>query len=170
MAVKRFRAEELIEFGKDVLVQAGFTEKQAHAAATILVEADLRGDHAHGIAGGISLPEYVAKVYDDEAEIGFRRLEIADCSLDEQKYPAVIAVDAHGGLGQYAALEVIPRLIETAKKYGYAKAYIRNSNHFGDCGIYSERIAEQDLAAKVTCTSPAWAKPFIELCDIDLSF
>jgi LDH2 family malate/lactate/ureidoglycolate dehydrogenase len=165
MAVKRFRAEALIEFGKDVLVQAGFTEKQAHAAATILVEADLRGDHAHGIAGGISLPEYIAKVYDDETEIGFKRLEIADYSQDEQKYPTIIAVDARGGLGQYAALEVIPRLIETAKQYGYAKAYIRNSNHFGDCGIYSERIAQQDLAAKVTCTSSAWTKPFIELSD-----
>ena len=165
MAVKRYRAKELIEFGKDVLVRAGFQEKQAQAAATILVEGDLRGDHAHGIAGGVSLPDYIERVNDDEAEIGFKRIEIADYSLDEQKYPTVITVDAHGGLGQYAALEVIPRLIEAAKKYGYAKAYIRNSNHFGDCGIYSERIADQDLAAKVTCTAPAWTKPFIELSD-----
>ena len=165
MAVKRFRAEELIEFGKDVLVKAGYPEKKARAVAMILVEADLRGDHAHGIAGGISLPEYIAKVYDDEAEFGFKRIAIADYALDQQKYPTIITVDADGGLGQYAALEVIPRLIETAKQYGYAKAYIRNSNHFGDCGIYSERIANQDLAAKVTCTSPAWTKPFIELND-----
>jgi LDH2 family malate/lactate/ureidoglycolate dehydrogenase len=165
MAVKRFRAEELIEFGKDVLVQAGFTAKQAHAASTILVEADLRGDHAHGIAGGNTLPDYLAKIYDDEAEVGFKRIEIADCSIDEPKYPTIISVDAHGGLGQYAALEVIPQLVETARKYGYAKAYIRNSNHFGDCGIYSERIANHDLAAKVTCTSAAWTKPFIELSD-----
>ena len=165
MTVKRYRAEDLIAFGKDVLVRAGFPERQALAAATILVEADLRGDHAHGIAGGVSLPEYIAKLHDDEAEIGFRRFEIADYSLDEQKYPTIITVDAHGGLGQYAALEAIPRLIEAAKKYGYAKAYIRNSNHFGDCGIYSERIAQQDLAAKVTCTSSAWTKPFIELSD-----
>jgi LDH2 family malate/lactate/ureidoglycolate dehydrogenase len=163
--MKRYRAEELIEFGKEVLMKTGFPEKQALAAATILVEADLRGDHAHGIAGGVSLPEYIAKVHDDEAEIGFRRLEIADCSIDDQKYPTVITVDARGGLGQHAALEVMPRLMEAARKYGYAKAYIRNSNHFGDCGIYSERIARQNLAAKVTCTSSAWTKPFIELSD-----
>ncbi|UCD79292.1 MAG: Ldh family oxidoreductase [Desulfobacterales bacterium] len=165
MALKRYAAKDLIEFGKDVLVQAGFPEKQAHAASMILVEADLRGDHAHGIAGGNTLPDYIAKIFDDEAEVGFRRIDIADYSLDKQKYPTIISVDAHGGLGQYAALEVIPILIETAKKYGYAKAYIRNSNHFGDCGINSERIANQDLAAKVTCTSPPWTKPFIELSD-----
>jgi LDH2 family malate/lactate/ureidoglycolate dehydrogenase len=164
MAVQRFKAAELIQFGKNVLVQAGFPEKQAQAAAMILVEADLRGDHAHGLAGGNTLPDYIAKIYDDEREVGFKRIKIAEYSIDKPKYPAIISIDAHGGLGQYAALEVIPNLIETAKKYGYAKAYIRNSNHFGDCGIYSERIANQDLAAKVTCTSAAWTKPFIELC------
>lgn len=167
MALKRYRAKDLIEFGRDVLVRAGFHEKQAHAAAMILVEADLRGDHAHGIAGGNSLPDYIAKVFEDEAEVGFRRIDIADYSLDKPKYPTILSIDAHGGLGQYAALEVIPMLTETAKKYGYAKAYIRNSNHFGDCGIYSERIAKHDLAAKVTCTSPAWTKPFIELSDTE---
>jgi LDH2 family malate/lactate/ureidoglycolate dehydrogenase len=165
MAVKRFRASELIQFGKNVLVRAGFPEKQAHAASMILVEADLRGDHAHGLTGGNTLPDYIAKVYDDEHEFGFKRINIAEYSTDKQKYPTIFSIDAHGGLGQYAALEVIPKLIDTAQKYGYAKAYIRNSTHFGDCGIYSERIANQDLAAKVTCTSAAWTKPFIELSD-----
>ena len=165
MAVKRFRAEALIQFGTDVLVQAGFPEKQAQAASIILVEADLRGDHAHGIAGGNTLPDFIAKVYDDQREVGFKRINIAEYCIDKQKYPTIISIDAHGGLGQYAALEAIPKLVETAKKYGYAKTYIRNSTHFGDCGIYSERIAGQDLAAKVTCTSTPWMKPFVELSD-----
>jgi len=65
MAVKRFRAEELIQFGKGVFVQADFPDRQAQAASMILVEADLRGDHAHGIAGGNTLPHYIDKVYDD---------------------------------------------------------------------------------------------------------
>jgi LDH2 family malate/lactate/ureidoglycolate dehydrogenase len=81
MVVKRFRVEVLIDFGKDVLVKAGFPEKQAQAAPMILVEADLRGDHAHGIAGGVSLAEYIERVYDDEGEIGVKRIEIADYSL-----------------------------------------------------------------------------------------
>ena len=161
--MNRFRAEDLIRFGTDVLVKAGFPEKQAYAASLVLVEADLRGDHAHGIAGGNSLPDFIMKVHDDQAEFGFRRTEIADYSIDEQKYPTIISVDAHGGLGHYAGLEIIPEVVKTAKKYGYAKAYIRNSTHFGDCGIYSERIAEEDLASKVTCTSPPWTKPFIAL-------
>ena len=140
MAVKRYRAEELIEFGKDVLVKAGFPEKQAHAASMILVEADLRGDPAHGIAGGNTLPDFIAKVYDDEAEVGFKRIDIADYSIDQQKYPTIISVNAHGGLGQYAALEVIPKLIETAKKYGYAKAYIILSCNQNELNIQSHPV------------------------------
>ena len=40
MDVKRFKAEALVEFGRDVLVQAGFPEKQAHAAAMELISGE----------------------------------------------------------------------------------------------------------------------------------
>jgi LDH2 family malate/lactate/ureidoglycolate dehydrogenase len=165
MPPKRYRAEDLIQFGKNVLVKIGFPEKQAYAAANILVEADLRGDHAHGIAGGMSLDDIILKVRDDEEKLGFKRVQTSDFTTDHQKYPTILSVDAHGTLGHYVATEIIPQLIQTAHRLGYAKAYIRNSTHFGDCGIYAEMIASHNLAAKVTCTSPAYTKPFIELQD-----
>jgi len=167
MNYQRYRAEDLVQFGKNVLMKIDFPEKQALAAAKILVEADLRGDHAHGIAGGSSLDDIIAKVFDDEGKPGFTRTQIADFTRDKQKYPTILSIDAHGTLGHYVALEIIPQLIQIANKFGYAKAYIRNSTHFGDCGIYSEMIASHDLAAKVTCTSPAYTKPFIELQDME---
>jgi LDH2 family malate/lactate/ureidoglycolate dehydrogenase len=167
MDLQRFKAADLVGFGKDVLIKIGFPEKQAYAAAKILVEADLRGDHAHGIAGGMSLDDIIAKVSDDEGKPQFERTRIAEFTADKQKYPAILSFDAHGTLGHYVALEIIPHLIQTANKFGYAKAYIRNSTHFGDCGIYSEMIAGHDLAARVTCTSPPYTKPFIELQDRD---
>ena len=167
MDSQRYRAEDLVQFGKNVLIKIGFPEKQAYAAAKILVEADLRGDHAHGIAGGSSLDDIIAKVYDDEGKPEFTRTQIADFTADKQKYPTILSFDAHGTLGHYVASEIIPQLVQTANKFGYAKAHIRNSTHFGNCGIYSEMIASHDLAAKVTCTSPAYTKPFIELQDME---
>jgi LDH2 family malate/lactate/ureidoglycolate dehydrogenase len=165
MQIERYRAQDLIEFGKAVLSRMGFGEKQAEAAARVLVEADLRGDPAHGLTGGNSLDEFITKIYSDETQLGFRRLECSDFSTDEQKYPTIITVDARGTLGHYVALEILSEVIRIAGKYGYAKAFIRNSTHFGDCAVYSELIAEQDLAAKITCTSSAFTKPFIELQD-----
>ncbi|RJX32568.1 MAG: hypothetical protein C4525_10835 [Desulfarculus sp.] len=163
MQTQRYRAQDLISFGQRVLERVGFPAAQARAAATVLVEADLRGDFAHGIAGAVSLTDFVSKLGDDEAALGFKRLRVAQYTVDEPKYPAIINVDAHGTLGHYVALEVVPLVIERARQQGYAKAYIRNSTHFGDCGIYTEMIGQADLAAKVTCTAPAWSKPFIEL-------
>ncbi len=176
MEIGRYRAEDLIEFGKLILTQPqlGFTEKQALAVTKILVEADLRGDPDHGIAGGDKLNDIYIKVQDDADRLGFKRIcnsedlkkqgtdTDGNFILDERKYPTVIAADAMGLIGHYVALEILPEVVKTAKQLGYAKAYIRNSTHFGNCGIYSEMIAENDLAAKVTCTSPAYTKPFIE--------
>ena len=174
METGRYRAEDLMELARQVLVQprVGFTDRQAMATAKILVEADLRGDLDHGIAGGDKLNDICVKVQDDADRLGFKRIcnpgdlkklgKDGDFVIDKRKYPTVMTVDANGLLGHYVALEILPEVIQTAKQFGYAKAYIQNSTHFGNCGIYSEMIAESDLAAKVTCTSPPYTKPFIE--------
>ncbi|MFC1886792.1 Ldh family oxidoreductase [Thermodesulfobacteriota bacterium] len=163
MKIERYRADDLLQFGTAVLNRIGYPEKQAAAAAKILVEGDLRGDPAHGIAGATSLDEIILKLHDDEAQLGFKRFEIADYTIDDPKYPTIISIDANGTLGHYVVSDILPRVIKTARQFGYAKAYIRNSTHFGDCGIYSDMIAEHDLAARVTSTAPAWMKPFIAL-------
>ena len=168
MDSQRYRQQDLIEFAINVLIKGGFPHNQAKAAARILVEADLRGDHAHGIIGGVGLDDILIKVNDDEKQLGFKRIRIPGNNEDyelKKPYDTVIIVDAKGFLGHYVALDIIPKVIQIAKRFGVGKAYIRNSTHFGDCGIYSEIIAHNDLAAKVTCTSSQWTKPFIELQD-----
>ena len=177
MQTARYRAEDLSAFGQAILSRPGFgfTEKQGSAIARILVEADLRGDPDHGFASGDKLQEIFEKIRDDIHVLGFKRLCTpsdlkhsggnGDFGLDPQRYPTLLTVDAKMLPGHYVALEIVPELIRIAKQFGCAKAYIRNSTHFGNCGIYSEMIAENDLAAKVTCTSAAWTKPFIELQD-----
>ncbi len=174
MEAGRYRAEDLMELGRQVLTrpQIGMTDRQAMATAKILVEADLRGDPDHGIAGGDKLNDVFVKIQDDYDRLGFKRIcnsddlkkqgNDGDFVVQARKYPTMMAVDAKGLLGHYVALEILPEIIKTAKQLGYAKAYIQNSTHFGNCGIYSEMIAENDLAAKVTCTSPSYTKPFIE--------
>ena len=68
METGRYRAEDLIEFGQQILThpQLGMTEKQAFATTKILVEADLRGDPDHGIAGGDKLNDVYVKIQDDQ--------------------------------------------------------------------------------------------------------
>ena len=164
MKIDRYRAEDLVDFGKRVMERLGFPKDQAQSASWILVEADLRGDFAHGLAGNIGLHDFIDKA-SDQKNLGFERLKITDYVVEESRYPTIIPVDAKGGLGHHVGLQVLQLVVERAKKYGWAKAYIRNSTHFGDCGIYSEMIAAEGLAARVSCTAPAWSKPFVELQD-----
>ncbi len=167
MSSQRYSAQDLIDFGSAVLQKVGFHKAQAEACAWVLVQADLRNDMAHGITGPQGLYRIMIAVAKPEPREEFRTIVPARYTIDAEKYPTVISVDGHGALGHYTAKDIIPALVARAQKYGYAKAYIRNSTHFGDCGIFSELIAQHDLAARVTCVSPQWMRPFIELQDGD---
>lgn len=167
MSLNRYRADDLIAFGSTVFQKVGFHKEQAEAAAWVLVQADLRDDMAHGLTGPQGLYRIMIAVAEPVADPKLRTIVPTDYTIDPEKYPTVISVDGHGALGHYTAKDIIPTLVERAKKYGYAKVYIRNSTHFGDCGIYSELIASHDLAARVTCISPQWMRPFIQLQDED---
>ncbi|MBN2112357.1 Ldh family oxidoreductase [Candidatus Woesearchaeota archaeon] len=151
----RYDANEIINFGKDVLMKAGYSLRDALTAAKILVEADLRGVSSHGIAGGSSLDDILDKK--KEGGVTLEKFEVLP-----QKYTTIFNIDAKGSLGHVAADAACDLVIEKAKETGYAKAYIFNSSHFGIAGYYSEKIANHNLAGRVTCTSPVWTKPFIE--------
>jgi len=114
MHPQRYKAQDLIQFGKNVLVKIGFPENQAKAAAKILVDADLRGDHAHGIAGGTALDDILVKVNDDAKELGFRRIEIPSDYELNKPYDTVITVDAKDTIGHYVALDIIAEVVKIA--------------------------------------------------------
>jgi len=156
MKTERYKYEDMIKFGRDVLVKIGFSEADALITSKILVEADLRDIHSHGIAGGSSLGDIV-----DKKEKGGIVIE-EPIVLKPQKYSAIFNINANGGLGHVATDLACDLVIERAKEIGYAKAFIFNSSHFGIAGYYSEKIAKQDLAGRVSCTSPIWTRPFIE--------
>jgi len=150
-----YRAEGLIDFGTRVLMKLGFPRAQSEVTSRILVEADLRDIHSHGIAGGSSLDDIMSKLENG----GIR---IASPIVQPQKYGDIFYIDAQGGLGHYATDMACNLVIARAKVSGYAKAYVSDSTHFGIAGHYSEKIARADLGGKATCTSPVWTKSFSE--------
>lgn len=63
--------------------------------------------------------------------------------------PAAVAIDAAGGLGHVAGLRAVGLAAERAIYNGIAIATVRNSSHFGACGFYANRLAEQGLVGIV---------------------
>ena len=80
----------------------------------ILVEADLRGDHAQGIAGAVGLDDILVKVSDNSKELGFRWIEIPSDYELNKPYDTVITVDAKATIGHYVALDIIPEVVKIA--------------------------------------------------------
>ena len=69
-------------------------------------------------------------------------------------------MDAQGGLGQVAMSKGIEMGIEKAKNAGICVVAVRNSNHFGAAGYYSELATKANMGAMVMTNSTPLMAPW----------
>ena len=131
-----FRADSLAAFGRAAFEAAGVPPDEARIVAGSLVDANLCGHDSHGV---IRLPQYVGLLRDGKLKAGVP-LEI----LNET--PAVVAADAHWGLGQVQAYRLLDVLEPKAKAVGVAAGTLRRCGHVGRLGEYAEWAAARGLA------------------------
>jgi len=148
----RYSPDEVYRLVVDVASAAGVAPADAAILADALVDADLYGTSTHGVS---RLNIYIRRIerglIDPAAELRV-----------EKRRPAVLAVDACGGLGQVQAVKTLDLLAPLAREYGVASATIRRSQHFGALSYYCNRAAAQNmvLIAMTNCEpamSPAGA-------------
>ncbi|MHA2250143.1 MAG: Ldh family oxidoreductase [Candidatus Kariarchaeaceae archaeon] len=151
---EHFNINDLLKFTVEVLKKAGYPEKSAEITAFALLEADKKGIFSHGIAGGTGLEEAVNRS-------GVTATVIVDAEpiVLEQKYPSIVVIDGNGAPGHITAMIAVNIVQELARKYGIAKVFVQNANHYGAAGVWSEKIAEDgDLKGEVSCTTVAVAR------------
>lgn len=142
---KRINYTELKEFSRKVMRKAGCSEEEAEIVADVLVEADLRGIHSHGVS---RLKRYVQ--------------HIKERIIEPNKEPDIIletdvslVVDGNNGVGQYIANKVVSMVTKKAKTSGICIATVRNANHYGIAGYYAEKIAKNNMIGiALTNTAP----------------
>ncbi|MFB4306219.1 Ldh family oxidoreductase [Actinomadura sp. GTD37] len=121
----RMPPDELARRAAQALAEAGAPPGHAALVADVLVEADVRGHHSHGIG---LLPTYLARV--------------AAGGVDPAAEPALTAdggtarVDAHGGFGQPAAAAAAEWCAATAARLGVAAVGVHGNNHVGMMAAY----------------------------------
>ena len=146
-----YSVEDMKKFSFEVLKKGGYSDEAAHATTYALLEADIRGIFSHGIAGGTGLEEAVKRTgitatVDVEAEP----------IILEKKYPTIAVIDGNGAPGHITAMKAVLLVKELARKYGIAKVFVQNTNHYGAAGVWSSLIAkEKDLKGEVSCTTAA---------------
>lgn len=127
----RFSPESLAAFTVAVLGRAGAAPTTAEACGRALMEASLGGVDTHGVR---LLPIYAEALASGHVH-GAPQL------LTETQSPALVSVDADGGLGHLPSFTAVDLAIDLARSSGAAVTIVRNSSHHGATGVYTAAAA-----------------------------
>ncbi|VDD88380.1 unnamed protein product [Enterobius vermicularis] len=127
------------------MTSVGSSDDHARQLADVLICADYRGHHSHGIS---RLSVYVE--------------DIATCSCAAKGEPKILKrkgatawVDGQNLLGPVVGNYCMKLAIDIAKEVGIGWVVAKNSNHFGTCGWYAQQAVKSGVLGMVfTNTSP----------------
>lgn len=115
-------------FMKDVFESYGLPPERAETSADVLVEADRRGIHSHGLGR-------LKPIYCDRMDAGILRPSAPIDFISETDTTALL--DGNLGTGLYVGPYAMNIAIEKAKKHGVGFVAVRNSTHYGIAGYYA---------------------------------
>ena len=132
-----------------VLSRLGATEKECTIQADVLVEADLRGHHSHGLQ---RLPVLAARI----------KKQLIRVNVDPEyiwSAESVLSVDGKDGLGPFVADSALERASSLVRQKGIVAVAVRNSSHIGMIGYYCEKRAREGLICIAMTESEALVHP-----------
>ena len=151
---QHYSVQDIKNFNLEVLTRSGYSKEAAEATSYALLQADMKGIFSHGVAGGTGIEEAVKR-----SGITATVDPSAYPIILEQKYPSIAVIDGNGSPGHLAAMTAVELVKKLARKYGIAKVFVNNTNHYGAAGVWSEKIAEEgDLKGESYCTTAAFAR------------
>ncbi|MDR2730990.1 MAG: Ldh family oxidoreductase [Treponema sp.] len=113
----------------------GFSGDESGIISDVLLRADLYGIESHGIHRIIR--------YDREITSGQTNPKAIIETVHESKISAVL--EANKAMGQLTGVYAMNMAVEKARNSGCGMVSVRNSNHYGIAGYYSEMAAAQDM-------------------------
>ena len=135
MAYRKISYEDTRKFCIKVFEGYGFTEEESVRITDVLLEADLNGTESHGIQRLVR--------YDFEIRSGYVKLDAKPEVVFETPVSAVI--DGHDAMGQLLGVQAMNIAIEKAKKVGVGMVSVRDGNHYGIAGYYSNMAVKEGL-------------------------
>jgi len=143
-------APVLRSFSHTILEAAGVPAHKASIVAASLVAANLRGVDSHGIQLlTFYVDQLLAREMDPAAD-GRVVSESGSCLL----------LDAQNGIGQWIAETCCGHAVRIAREHGVALVTARESNHFGACAWWAEKIREAGMIGIVMCNASPIVPPW----------
>ncbi len=141
----RYETGDALEVVRRAAVKAGASRDVAQSLAKAVVAAERAGNPSVGFA---HLPDYLD---------GFVQGRIAGHAEPEISFPApaLIRIDAKGGIAQLGFDRAFEAIVERASVEGVAVLAQTDSYTVGELGYYTRRLAEVGLVALATCNASA---------------
>lgn len=137
MVAVRYDAATLIDFLRDLLVQAGFHEDEASAIAKSLTLSERLGYASHGIA---QIARYIVELNAGNIVCGATPRTLQETSNS-------LVIDAQLGAGQVVMPIVLRNLYSKLATQASVTVAVRNCGHVGRLGEWVEHLAEAGYAA-----------------------
>jgi LDH2 family malate/lactate/ureidoglycolate dehydrogenase len=150
MDERRYRHEQLFDFGCRVLERLDVSAEDAREVAGCLIKADLRGVDSHGM---VRLPVYARRV---RAGVVNARPSLRVT----QTGTAAALVDGDNGLGPVVGSRAMAEAINLARHHGTGLVGVRNSNHFGPAAYYVEKAIDAGVIGMAISNAPPNMAPF----------
>jgi LDH2 family malate/lactate/ureidoglycolate dehydrogenase len=148
--VPRITASTLTAFAERILSGAGVPADKASVAAISLVASNLRGVDSHGVQ---LVPYYVEQLLagglDPQAD--GRVVSESGCCL---------TFDGQNGLGQWVAHTCCEHAIRISRRHGIGMVTARESNHFGACAWWAQKIRDAGQIGIVICNASSIMPPW----------
>ncbi|MCA9079244.1 MAG: Ldh family oxidoreductase [Planctomycetaceae bacterium] len=135
---------ELIEVGRALLTAAKIPAQEIDPVALHLADANMVGHDSHGV---MRLVQYLQMVDDGFVKPGAPVERVVDG-------PAFCVLDGHFNFGQVIAGEGLRLALEKARGQGTATVFMRNCNHIGRLGAYTEAAAQAGFTAVMAVNAP----------------
>lgn len=137
-------ADQLIVLGTRLLEANGVAPDDAHIVASELAAANLVGHDSHGV---MRLVQYL-QMMDDGYIKPDGRFEVV------KDVPAFAIVDGNFHFGQVTTSKALAIGLEKVKAAGAATVMMRNCNHVGRLGSWTEQAASRGFAALMAVNAP----------------
>lgn len=138
--IRRVEPEELKRLTAKRLQAVGVSPVDAETVADVLVFADLRGVHSHGV---LRVEHYVNRIRQGGINLS------ASYAIQWLK-PSVGILDAQGGLGHVSAKLATEQAIARARTEGIALVGIKNNSHCGALAYYVQLALDARMAS-ISC-------------------
>lgn len=141
---KKYSPQELVQFGKKILVRAGMPDDRAEIIANILVEGDLLGHNTHGIK---LLTPYVKEI------LANRMPRTGEPTIVSDNGSAIL-MDGNYLPGPWLVTKALDKCFSCMEKQATMTVVIRRSHHIACLGSYLKRITDHGFVGIILSSDP----------------